>query len=652
MNDWDGHQLSSLTGLLGAKFTVNLIKRVVQVSVIFGQLGWNRLTFVGSRGLSSLGFFYPNLNNNMPKKEKLDQLRHSLSHVMAMAVLKKFPDAKLGIGPTIDNGFYYDFLLPDKLSDTDLPKLEKQMKKIIQQKTAFNKTVVDKKQALDKVKGQDFKVELINDLPEGEEISFYESDYFSDLCAGPHIKDTSEINQNAFKLTHVAGAYWRGDEKNPMLTRIYGVAFETKEELEAHLKMLEEAKLRDHRKIGKELDLFTFSDTVGKGLPLWTAKGATIRRELENFIVNEELKRGYQHVYTPDVAKVDLYKKSGHYPYYKDSMYAPIKIDDEEFMLRPMSCPHHFELYLSKPKSYRDLPMRIAELAKLYRYEQSGELSGLIRVRSFCLADAHIICADVEQANQEVAGALDLIEYVAKTFGLKFGQDFSYRLSLGNRQDEKKYYKDDKAWDQAEDVLRRVLKEMKRDFVEAEDEASFYGPKIDIQMKNVLGKEDTAFTVQYDFVMPEKFNLIYTDKNNKEKKAIVIHRSSVGALERVIAFLIEHYSGNMPLWLSPTQIKIITVGEGHIEFSQKLAEEFLSHNIRVEVDDSSETVGNKIRKASKEKMPYTLVIGDKEMGSDQLAVRVRGKQDLLNIAKETFISKIKTNIENRELELL
>ncbi|MBT6691383.1 threonine--tRNA ligase [Candidatus Parcubacteria bacterium] len=588
----------------------------------------------------------------MPKQEKIDAIRHSLSHIMAMAVLKKFPDTKLGIGPTIDNGFYYDFLLPDKLSDTDLPRLEKQMKKIIQQKTAFTKTVMDKKQALDKVKDEDFKVELINDLPAAEEISFYESGDFSDLCAGPHVKDTSEINPHAFKLTHVAGAYWRGDEKNPMLTRIYGVAFENKEELEAHLEMLEQAKLRDHRKIGKELDLFTFSDVVGKGLPLWTAKGATIRRELENFIVDEEIKRGYQHVYTPDIAKIDLYKKSGHYPYYKDSMYAPIKIDDEEFMLRPMSCPHHFELYSSKPKSYRDLPMRIAELAKLYRYEQSGELSGLMRVRSFCLADAHIICADVEQAKQEVAGALDLIEYISDTFGLKFGQDFSYRLSLGNRQDDKKYYKDDKAWDQAEDVLRQVLKNMKRDFVEAPDEASFYGPKIDIQMKNVMGKEDTAFTVQYDFVMPERFNLIYTDKNNKEKKAIVIHRSSVGALERVIAFLIEHYSGNMPLWLSPTQVKIITVGEGHIKFSKKLAEEFQTQSIRVEVDDSAETVGNKIRKSAKEKMPYTLVIGDKEMGSDQLAVRVRGKQDLLNIDKKEFISKIKTNIQNRELELL
>lgn len=588
----------------------------------------------------------------MKQEEKMEKIRHSLSHIMAMAVLKKFPDAKLAIGPTIENGFYYDFLLPDKLSDTDLPKLEKEMKKIIKQKISFDKEVLSRKEALTNVKGQDFKTELIEELPEDEEISFYTSGDFTDLCAGPHVKVSTDIKPDAFKLTSVAGAYWRGDEKNQMLTRIYGVAFENKKELEDYLQLLEEAKERDHRKLGKELDLFTFSDVVGKGLPLWTPKGATIRRELENFIVNEEIRRGYQHVYTPDVAKIDLYKKSGHYPYYKDSMYSPIKIDDDEFMLRPMSCPHHFELYCSKPRSYRDLPMRIAELAKLYRYEQSGELTGLIRVRGFCLADAHIVCADIDQAKQEVAGALDLIEYVAKTMGLEFGTNYTYRLSLGNRADDKKYYKDDKAWDDAEDVLRKVLKDLKRDFVEAEDEASFYGPKIDIQMKNVLGKEDTAFTVQYDFVMPERFNLTYTNKDNKEEKAIVIHRSSVGALERVIAFLLEHYAGNLPLWLSPIQIKLLNVGESHLDFVNKLAEEFKQENIRAEVDDSSETVGNKIRKATQEKTPYTLVIGDKEMSSDKLAVRVRGKEKLLEIDKKEFISKIKTDIDNRTLELL
>ena len=590
----------------------------------------------------------------MNKEEQIHKIRHSLSHIMAMAVLKKFPKAKLGIGPVIDNGFYYDFILPEKLSDTDLPELEASMREIIKQNIDFKKSAASRSEALKKIKAQDqnFKVELVNDLPENEEITFYASGDFEDLCAGPHVSNSKEIPLDGFKLTHLAGAYWHGDEKREMMTRIYGLAFANAKDLRVYLQLLEEAKLRDHRKIGKDLDLFTFSDIVGKGLPLWTAKGAAIRRELERFIVDEEIKRDYHHVYTPDVAKVDLYKKSGHYPYYKDSMYAPIKIDEEEFMLRPMSCPHHFELYLSKPRSYRELPMRIAELAKLYRYEQSGELTGLIRVRSFCLADAHIICADNNQAKQEVKGALDLIEYIANTFGLKFGKDFTYRLSLGNRQDEKKYYKDDQAWDQAENTLKEVLQEIKRDFVAVPDEASFYGPKIDIQMKNVIGKEDTAFTVQYDFVMPERFNLIHTDKNGQEKKGIVIHRSSVGALERVIAFLIEHYSGNFPLWLAPVQIKIISVGENHVDFCRQIAADFKAENIRVEIDSSAETVGNKIRKSAHEKVPYVLVIGDKEMDSKDLAVRVRGQKDLLNIDKQKFITKIKTQIKDRSLDLL
>jgi threonyl-tRNA synthetase len=584
----------------------------------------------------------------MPKQEKIEAIRHSLSHIMAMAVVKKFPDAKLGIGPTIDNGFYYDFLLPDKLSDADLPKLEKQMKKIIQQKIAFNKTVVDKKEALKKVKGEDFKVELINDLPAGEEISFYESGNFSDLCAGPHVKDSSEINPNAFKLTRVAGAYWRGDEKNPMLTRIYGVAFETKEELEAHLEMLEQAKLRDHRKLGKELDLFTFSEIVGKGLPLLTPKGSVIRQELERFIVDEETRRGYLRTYTPDIAKVDLYKKSGHWEHYKNDMYPPMDIDGEQYVLRPMTCPHQFMIYNSRPRSYRELPLRYAEIAKLYRKEQSGELSGLIRVMCFSLVDAHVICTP-DQLEEEFAKVVDLVQYGMKVLGIT---DYSYRFSKWDPKNEKKYIDNVKAWEASQDSMKKILDKMKLDYVEADDEAAFYGPKLDVQMKNVNGKEDTAFTVQIDFAMPEKFDMTYIDKDGKEQRPMVIHRSSIGCLERTMAFLIEYYAGAFPLWLSPVQIKIITVGEGHIDFAKTLAEEFQSHSIRVEVDNSAETVGNKIRKAAKEKMPYTLVIGDKEMGSDKLSVRVRGEKDLLNINKKEFISKIKTNIQNRELELL
>ena len=581
-------------------------------------------------------------------KEKMHKERHSLSHILAMAVLRKFPDAKLAIGPVIDNGFYYDFLLPEPLSDKDLPKLEKDMKKIISQKIKFEKNVSSREEALKKAKSNKFKTELINELPADEKISFYDSGDFSDLCAGPHVEYSTEINPKAFKLTSVAGAYWRGDEKNEMLTRVYGVAFETKEELEAHLEMLEQAKLRDHRKLGKELDLFTFSEIVGKGLPLLTPKGSVIRQELERFIVDEETRRGYLRTYTPDIAKVDLYKKSGHWEHYKNDMYPPMDIDGEQYVLRPMTCPHQFMIYNSRPRSYRELPLRYAEIAKLYRKEQSGELSGLIRVMCFSLVDAHVICTP-DQLEEEFAKVVDLVQYGMKVLGIT---DYSYRFSKWDPKNEKKYIDNVKAWEASQDSMKKILDKMKLDYVEADDEAAFYGPKLDVQMKNVNGKEDTAFTVQIDFAMPEKFDMTYIDKDGKEQRPMVIHRSSIGCLERTMAFLIEYYAGAFPLWLSPVQIKIITVGEGHIDFAKTLAEEFQSHSIRVEVDNSAETVGNKIRKAAKEKMPYTLVIGDKEMGSDKLSVRVRGEKDLLNINKKEFISKIKTNIQNRELELL
>jgi len=583
----------------------------------------------------------------------IEKIRHSLSHLVAMVVLKKIPKTILAIGPTIENGFYYDFDLPKSasISEKDFPKLEKEIKKIIKQNLKFQKIELTKVEALKKIKGP-YKKELIAEHgTAGQKLSFYESGDFLDLCAGPHVVSTKEINPEAFKLTKVAGAYWRGDEKNKMLTRIYGVAFANKKELDEYLKMIEEAEKRDHRKLGKELNLFVFSDVVGKGLPLLTDKGATIKRELENFIVEEEIKRGYRHVSTPDLAKIDLYKKSGHYPYYKDSMYSPIKIEDEEFMLRPMACPHHFELYLSQPRSYRELPMRIAELAKLYRYEKSGELSGLIRLRGFCLADAHIICADEKQTMSEVSGALDLIDYASQIFGLKPGQDYWYRLSLGDRKNSKKYFKDDKAWDTAEKNLRTVLQKRKDKFVETEDEAAFYGPKIDVQMRNVNGKEDTAFTVQYDFVMPKRFKLNYIDQKGKEKEAIVVHRSSIGAIERVMAFLIEYYAGAFPLWLSPVQVKIISVGSAHQKFCEELSQKFKAENIRVETDLVNETVGNKIRKASAEKVPYMLVIGDREINSDKLAVRVRGQDKLLEIDSQKFINQLNKLIQQKSLEL-
>lgn len=402
----------------------------------------------------------------------------------------------------------------------------------------------------------------------------------------------------------------------------------------------------DHKKLGKELGLFTFSDVVGKGLPLWTPKGAVIRREIERFIVDEEIKRGYQHVYTPDIAKLDLYKKSGHYPYYKDSMYAPIKIEDEDFMLRPMTCPHHFELFLDVPRSYKELPIRYAELAKLYRFEKSGELMGLQRVRSFCLSDAHIICMK-EQAGEEIKGALKLIDYAADVFGLKKGIDYSFRLSLGDREDNKKYYKDDDAWNEAEEILRKALNDLGEHFVEASGEAAFYGPKIDIQMINANGKEDTAFTVQYDFVFPKRFDLTFTNHNSEKEEAVVIHRSSVGAIERLIAFLIEKYKGSFPLWLSPIQIKVLPISDKIKDYAVSVVNKLAESGIRVELDDRSEPLPAKIRDAQELKIPYMVIIGKKEEDSQKISVRKRDGNSLGEIEVEEFINQIKKEIEEK-----
>lgn len=403
----------------------------------------------------------------------------------------------------------------------------------------------------------------------------------------------------------------------------------------------------DHKKLGRELDLFTFSDTVGKGLPLFTPRGATVRRELERFIVDEEIRRGYLHVYTPDIAKLDLYKKSGHYPHYKDSMYAPIVIDDEEFMLRPMTCPHHFELYLSKPRSYRELPMRIAELAQLYRYEQSGELMGLQRVRTFCLADAHIVCSSEEQAVEEVGKALDLIEYVAGTFGLKLDKDYRYRLSMGDRTNTEKYYKNDDAWEKAEDLLRKHLKSRKAKFEEAKDEAAFYGPKIDIQMKNVNGKEDTAFTVQYDFCMPDRFDLTCTSETGEKKRVFVVHRSSIGAIERIMAFLIEKYAGAFPVWLAPVQATILPVGEAHEAYATKVYEQLKKAGIRAEYVSAREGLGKRIGRAKTYKTPYLIVIGDKEKKAKKVTLETRTKKVGMR-AVDQIISRIMKEITSRK----
>lgn len=587
--------------------------------------------------------------NNDP--QYLDQLRHSAAHLLAAAVLKHYPNAKPTIGPAIENGFYYDFDFGDiKLSEDDLPKLEEEMRKIVKDWKNFERIEVSKEKALEEFINNEYKTELINEFAsEDQQLTFYKSGDFVDLCRGGHVENPQDELQH-FKLLSVAGAYWRGDEKNKMLTRIYGTAFSSQQELDEYLVQQEETKKRDHRKLGKDLDLFVFSDVVGKGLPLWTSKGATIRRELERFIVDEELKRGYIHVYTPDIANLALYEKSGHYPYYKDSMYSPIQIDDEQYMLRPMTCPHHFELYSSRPHSYKELPMRIAELAKLYRYEQSGELSGLLRVRSFCLADAHIITPK-DKAQSEINQVLDLIEHIAGVFGLKAGDNYRYRLSLGDRNDDKKYAKDNEAWDFAEDVLRKVLEEREAEYYDGPGEAAFYGPKIDVQMKNVNGKEDTAFTVQYDFVMPKRFNLKYINENGEEEQPIVVHRSSIGAIERVVGFLIEHFAGAFPVWLSPVQAKVLPITDKQLEYANKIASELNEKGFRVEIDDRSETLQAKIRDAQLEKVPYMLILGGREEEAGKVAVRKRNGEDIGAIELETFINELNNRVETKSLEL-
>lgn len=582
----------------------------------------------------------------MTPEENLQNLRHSCAHLLAAAVLDLHPNTKLTIGPAIENGFYYDFDFKSPLSDEDLPKIENKMNDILKSWDKFTRREVSEKEAREYYNHNPYKLELIDEITaKGEKITLYKSGSFEDLCRGGHSENPiKEIG--AFKLLSIAGAYWRGSEKNKMLTRIYGTAFHTQKQLDEYLQQQEEAKKRDHKKLGRELGLFVFSDTIGKGLPLLTERGSVIRRELERFIVDEEIKRGYKHVYTPDIASLELYKKSGHYPYYKDSMYSPITIDEEQFMLRPMSCPHHFELYLASQHSYRDLPLRIAELAKLYRYEQSGELAGLQRVRVFTLADAHII-ARRDQADAEINGVLDLIEFVAGKFSLEAGKDYHYRLSLGDRKDEKKYFKDDASWDFAENVLRNVLTARKSHFLEAEAEAAFYGPKIDVQMKNVNGKEDTAFTVQYDFVMPKRFELSYINEQGQPEQPIVIHRSSIGAIERVMAFLIEHYAGAFPLWLSPEQVLLLPIADRHNEFAEKVKKSMVDAGIRCEIDMRAERLQAKIRSATLQKVPFLGIIGDKEIAEEAISVRTRTGEDLGKTKVSEFIRQLKENIDKK-----
>jgi threonyl-tRNA synthetase len=583
----------------------------------------------------------------------LHNLRHSAEHVLTHAMHNLYGKDKviMAMGPAIDDGFYFDFEAADgfTVSEADFPKIEKEMHKIINANLPIKREEIDVAKARELFHDNPYKIEWLDQIENrNEAISVYwTADQFVDLCAGPHVDSTGEIK--AFKLLSVAGAYWHGDEKNKMLTRIYGTAFTSKEELAEYLHQQEEAKKRDHRKLGKDLGLFVFSDDVGKGLPLLTGKGETIRRELERFTVDEEIRRDYEHVHTPPLANIALYKRSGHYPYYKDTMYPTMKVDDEELILRPMTCPHHFTLYNSSPKSYKELPVRMAEISPQFRYEKSGELTGLIRVRMFLLADAHIICQQ-DQAKSEIKQVLDLIDFVNETLGLKKGEDYRYRLSLGDRSNTTKYYEDPESWDQAESVLRQVLEESQAPFYEATDEAAFYGPKIDVQMKKVNGKEDTAFTVQYDFVMPKRFNMKFTNNQGLDEEPIVIHRSSLGCFERTIAFLIERYAGAFPLWLSPVQTIVLPVSEKAAVYAKLVHSRLKEMEIRSELqlDDS---LGKRIRQAEKQKVPYMLVVGEQEVRNETVTVRVRGQKEQQTLPVSEFIESVTNLIQTKSLDL-
>ena len=566
---------------------------------------------------------------------------HTTSHVMAQAVKKLFPNAKLAIGPSIESGFYYDFDIEKPFSDEDLKSIEEEMKKIVKDDLELERFELPREKALNLMKEKDepYKIELINDLPEGEVISFYKQGDFVDLCKGPHIPSTGSIK--AIKLLSTSGAYWRGSEKNKMLQRIYGVSFPKASELEEHLAMLEEAKQRDHRKIGKDLDLFMTHELVGSGLPLYLPNGATIRRLLERYIQDKEIALGYKHVYTPSLANVSLYKTSGHWDHYKDDMFPAMKMDNEELVLRPMNCPHHMLIYKYKLHSYRELPIRIGELANDFRYEDSGSVCGLERVRQMCQNDAHLFVRP-DQIKEEVGNVLKLIQEVyQKDFG--FSPDcFKYRLSLRDKENKEKYIDNDEMWETAESQLRAILKELNIDFYEAKGEAAFYGPKIDIQIKTALNHDVTIPTCQLDFALPERFELEYIGEDGAKHRPVVIHRAILGTSDRFISFLLEETKGALPLWLSPVQVKVLSIADRHIEYAKKVVSKLASENLRVEIDDRSEKIGYKIREAQLQKIPYMLIIGDKEVEQNQVGVRSRSDGDIGAMSLEDFINKIKS----------
>ena len=579
---------------------------------------------------------------------KIENTRHSLSHLLAAVVLKKFPDVKLGIGPVIENGFYYDFLLPRSLAPEDLKDFEKEIKKLISQKLSFTIKKITTAEAKKIFKDQPFKLELINEYTkEKRPLSIYKTgDVFIDLCAGGHVKNSGEINADSFKLTSIAGAYWRGDEKNPQLQRIYGVAFESKKELEEYLKMMEEAEQCDHRVLNDRLEFFMISEEVGKGLPLWLPKGYEILHKLEDYMYNIEKRNGYFHVLTPILAREDLYKKSGHLVHYKDDMYTPITIENKKYYLKPMNCPHHHEIYKHHKRSYRELPLRIAEFGNVHRFERSGVLSGLMRVRGFIQNDSHIYTNE-KNLEKEIIAVLKLQKKVYDDFGIK---DYWYRLSLPDFKNKEKFgdIKNKKIWQNGSNVLKRALKDTGQKFIEAIGEASFYGPKIDIQAKDIYGKEDTVATIQVDYYSSPRFNLFYTDTDGAEKHVVIIHRAIMGSFERFFAFLVEKTCGNLPLWLTPVQVRILAVSVKQKLYAEKLLTELRKNNISTELAPTDETIGKRIREAELEKIPYILVVGDKEIKNNSVAVRTRGKNVISSQKLSDFLQKIQKEITNKE----
>lgn len=572
--------------------------------------------------------------------------RHSLAHLLAAAVLELYPDTKNTIGPAIDNGFYYDFEFSSPISDSDLKEIEKKMKKISNSWSTFDGKETGAEEAKDIYKENPYKLELINEIAEkGEPITLYTSGKFTDLCRGGHVGDMKEIDNDAWKLSRVAGAYWRGSEKNAMLTRIYGLAFDTREELEAYEAQRAEAEKRDHKKLGKDLDLFFIDSKVGKGLPMWTPKGTAIKFELENFTRALERKYGYEHVATPYLGSEELYKTSGHLDHYSQNMYAPIDMDGDLLYLRPMACPHHIRMYQRKSWSYKDLPIRYAEIADYNRYEKSGELMGMIRVRKFQLTDAHLFITP-EGLKEEFKKTCQMI--IEGLDGLGFSDIVSYRFSKRDPQNKEKYYPDDKLWNEAEGLMKEALDDLGLNYTEAIDEAAFYGPKLDIQAKNVNGKEDTLFTAQIDFLLPEKFDMEYTAIDGTKKRPVMIHRSTIGALERTFAFLIEHYAGAFPLWLSPVQVKILPIGESHFLYATEVMDKLKEAGIRTELDVSDETLGKKIRNMKTEKVPYALIIGDKELADKKVTVESRDAGNLGVMSPEELVEKLKAEIKERK----